>query len=214
MSRRRRAWPASITFRRNWRRYIFPLVVLAVAGGLSVGDRFGRQSTQGGDHGIYHDRSFRVVHVVDGDTFDIGIPDPTTGKGVTRIRLWGVDTPEVKHGGTPNMHFGPEAKAFAESVLGGREVHVVLSPDRTRGKYGRLLAYVYFKRGGEMYNEVLIEQGYAYADPRFKHPYRDRFKTLDKRARKAGLGLWAKVKPEDMPKWKQRYEANAGKPGG
>ena len=65
-----------------------------------------------------------------------------------------------------------------------------------------------------MFNETLIEQGYAYADPRFKHPYRDRFKTLDKRARKAGLGLWANLTPEDMPNWKQRFEAKASKPGG
>lgn len=214
MSRRRAAWPASITFRRNWRRYLFPLIVLAVAGALSIGDRFNRKPTPGDDHATYHNRPFRVVRVVDGDTFDIAASDATTGKDMTRIRLWGVDTPEVKHGGAPDMYFGPEAKTFAERVLAGRNVYIVLAPNDTRGKYGRLLAYVYLGRGGGMFNEMLLEQGYAYADPRFEHPYRDRFETLEARARRAGIGLWAAVTPDDMPKWRRKYAEEAAGPGG
>jgi endonuclease YncB( thermonuclease family) len=156
------------------------------------------------DFARYHDKSFRVVHVVDGDTLDIDAPDGHSPK--TRIRLWGVDTPEIAHGGQPDMYFGPEAARFAHDTLDGRTVHVVLSPLDTRGKYGRLLAYVFLKRGGVMFNELLIERGYAYADSRFKHHYKDQFKQDEKHARRAGVGLWAHVTKEQMPAWRQRLE--------
>jgi micrococcal nuclease len=158
----------------------------------------------GSDWAVYHDRSFRVARVVDGDTLDIEVPDH--GKPVTRIRLWGVDTPETGHGRMPLMHFGPEAKAFAQQTLEGRRVHVVLSPKKSRGKYGRLLAYVFLERGGRMFNEMLLREGFAYADLRFKHHYDDRFQSIEKLARRANIGLWAEITPEQMPAWKQRFE--------
>lgn len=153
-----------------------------------------------------------MTHVVDGDTFDIEAPDGN--KPVTRIRLWGVDTPEIGHGGQPVMHFGREAAAFAERTLTGRKVHVVLSPKRSRGKYGRLLAYVFLERGGRMFNEMLLEEGYAYADLRFSHHYYDRFKTIEKQARKHGVGLWADVTLDEMPAWKRRFERQVTGKGG
>lgn len=152
----------------------------------------------------YHNKTFSVNRVVDGDTLDIDAPDK--GKPVTRIRLWGVDTPEVAKSRYGEMHFGPEASAFAKKTLDGQRVHIVLAPDKSRGKYGRLLAYVYLQRGGTMFNEMLLEQGYAYADYRFKHPYKDQFKATEKRARRNGIGLWSNITLEKMPKWKQRFE--------
>ncbi len=133
---------------------------------------------------------------------------------MTRIRLWGVDTPEISHGRGASAHFGPEATEFAKRTLAGRRVHIVLSPKRTRGKYGRLLAYVFLERGGPMFNEMLLEQGYAYADLRFDHHYYKRFKGIEKRTRRAGTGLWADVTLDQMPAWKQRFEGRAGKTGG
>ena len=41
----------------------------------------------------YHEKIFTVVNVMDGDTIDIDIPDGKYDR--TRIRLWGVDTPET-----------------------------------------------------------------------------------------------------------------------
>jgi endonuclease YncB( thermonuclease family) len=88
----------------------------------------------------------------------------------------------------------------------GRQVRVVLSPTKTRGKYGRLLAYVYLVPSEVMFNELLIEHGYAYADWRFAHPHKRRFKTIEKRAAKKGAGLWAEVTFEQKPEWRQRME--------
>jgi endonuclease YncB( thermonuclease family) len=59
----------------------------------------------------YNGRQFAIVKVVDGDTIDIDIPDANYNH--TRIRLWGVDTPETKDPRTGPMYFGKEASDFA-----------------------------------------------------------------------------------------------------
>ncbi|UCE61173.1 MAG: thermonuclease family protein [Phycisphaerales bacterium] len=202
--RGQRGIPDSILISPRRSRQVIPFVVIALLAGGVICDRSAQPPQRGDDQARYHDRSFRVVHVVDGDTLDINAPD--ADKAVTRIRLWGVDTPEVGRGGESSMHFGPEASEFARKTLEGRTVHVVLSPERTRGKYGRLLAYVYLERGGRMFNEMLLEEGYAYADLRFEHHYYKQFKDIEKRSRKANRGLWGDITVEKMPEWKQRFE--------
>ena len=202
---------ASIVMPSRLRRRWLTMVIAAVLAMLVVYGRCTTGPAPRNDRARYHDRSFRVSRVVDGDTLDIDAPDGD--KSVTRIRLWGVDTPEVGHGRGADMHFGPEAQAFAERTLQGREVRIVLSQRRTRGKYGRLLAYVFLERGGRMFNEMLIEQGYGYADLRFKHDYGRRFEAIERDARKAGVGLWANITDTKMPAWKQRFESRRNKPG-
>jgi len=197
--------PASIGLPRRWRRYgLAPWLAAALAVALVCVRSVDRRPIATDDQSRYHDRMFRVTRVVDGDTLDIEEPDGD--KSVTRIRLWGVDTPEIGRGRVQGMHFGSEAAAFAEQTLSGRSVQVVLSPKRSRDKYGRLLAYVFLERGGPMFNELLLERGLAYADLRFRHHYADRFESVEKRARKDGAGLWKDVTLEKMPAWKQRFE--------
>ena len=196
-------WPDSIVRRPSKHRLIRVLLFSLVASVL-VCTRVSTPPAATGDRDRYHNRTFSVVRVVDGDTLDIGVPDGD--KDRTRIRLWGVDTPEVARGSGESMHFGPEASAFAKRTLEGRDVHIVLSPGRTRGKYGRLLAYVFMERGGAMFNEMLLREGYAYADLRFPHAYADRFRAIEKQTRRAKGGLWKDVTLETMPEWKQRFE--------
>ncbi len=204
---RRGSIPASIRLAPVWRRRPLLTVALLAIGTLVVYERgLGRLAAED-DYTRYHDQVFDVVNVVDGDTFDINIPDgryPTT-----RIRLWGVDTPEVAGSPGGAMHFGSEASAFAKRRLMGRKVRIVLSPTKTRGKYGRLLAYVYLEPSDTMFNELLLEHGYAYADWRFPHPYKRQFKAIEKRALKAGVGLWAEITDEQKPAWRQRMEGVA-----
>ena len=102
------------------------------------------------------------------------------------------------------MHYGPEASAFTKEVTLNRQVKIVLEPyEQTRGKYGRLLAYV-FLPDGSMLNERLLEEGYAYADHRFDHVYKKRFEQLQKEAKKEERGLWINAKPSDWPDWYRR----------
>ena len=204
---RRPVLPDSIKLPRRWPRHAWTVGIVALLTAGVFYERSTRPTVQRRDHARYHDRSFRVARVLDGDTIDIAIPD--RDKAVTRIRLLGVDAPELAHRSGMDMHFGREATAFAERALGDRMVHVVLPTERTRGKYGRLLAYVYLERGGPMFNEMLLEEGFAYADLRFDHHYYNQFKAIEKRARKASKGLWADVSLDKMPEWKQRFERRA-----
>jgi micrococcal nuclease len=124
----------------------------------------------------------RVVRVVDGDTLLLD-------EGV-RVRLLGVNTPELEHDGQPEQPLGKEAAAFTRDFIGARKV--TLEYDRERvDDYGRTLAYVYVD--GRMLNEALIEAGLSEAVTR--HPYRSDRKTLfekaEDRARDQGLGIWS-----------------------
>lgn len=160
------------------------------------------------DYSRYHDRVFTVAAVVDGDTIDIAIAD--RGSPTTRIRLWGVDTPEIGGTSEPSMYYGPEASAYTKATLDGGKVRLLLSPTKTRGLYGRLLAYVYVDSTGQMLNEELVATGHAYADWRFPHPFKRRFQELETKARRQGLGLWSSVTPDLLPPWRRRMEAELG----
>ncbi len=165
----------------------------------------GSQVRQAGrDVAVYQDRRFMVVKVIDGDTLDI---DKADGQyETTRIRLWGVDSPESVNPQTGPMYFGPEASAFAKSLADGQTVRVLLDPGNdTRCKYGRLLAYVELP-DGRILNEALLEEGYAYADLRFRHSHFDRYKQLEAVARGSGVGLWANVTRDQLPAWLQRMK--------
>jgi endonuclease YncB( thermonuclease family) len=62
-----------------------------------------------------------------------------------------------------------------------------------------------------MLNEDIIANGFGYADSRFPHVWKARFITLENRARKAKLGLWAGVTVDQMPEWRQRMEQHNAK---
>ncbi len=153
----------------------------------------------------YHTKTFTVVNVVDGDTIDVDIPD---GKyNHTRIRLWGVDTPETKNPKTGVCYFGPEAAEFTNMVVFGKTITLYLDAEKTRDKYDRLLAYVQLP-DSRFLNEALLTEGFAYADSRFHHNFYHKYKQLETAARKNKKGLWEKVTPEQMPEWRQKENLN------
>jgi micrococcal nuclease len=154
----------------------------------------------------YHRKIFTVVNVVDGDTIDIDAPDQEHER--TRIRLWGIDTPETRSTKYGTMYFGPEAAEFTKKLSLEKRVTVYLDEgNNTRGKYGRLLAYVKLPHGGFL-NEVLLTEGYAYADLRFRHSLYNKYGRLESLARSQKKGLWEKVTREQLPKWLQEREPN------
>jgi micrococcal nuclease len=149
----------------------------------------------------YHGKTFTVVKVVDGDTIDINIPDGEYKH--TRIRLWGIDAPEIEEPNTPPAYFGPEAAEFAKKLSYKKNVTIYLDENNdTRDKYGRLLAYVKLP-DGRFLNEVTLSEGYAYADWRFHHSLYHKYKQLEAAARRQKKGLWLNVTLEQMPEWRQ-----------
>lgn len=186
---------------------------LALTGGiallaLALLGRFHRAPSSpvvtGNDYHRYHNHVFTVVNVVDGDTIDIDAPDGR--RNTTRIRLWGVDTPEVAGSPTGERYWGPEASAFAKSTLLNTRVRLELLENNTRDKYKRLLAYVYLTSPEQMFNEMLVRQGHAYADTRFEHPHLAGFRSLESDARSARIGLWRHVTSTQMPNWRRRQK--------
>ena len=147
----------------------------------------------------YHGKTFTIVNVIDGDTFDIDIPDGRHQH--TRIRLLGIDTSEAGSEQTGVIYFGPEAAEFTKKLALGKSVTVYLdAPNPTRGKYGRLLAYVKLPDNGFL-NEALLTEGYAYADSRFSHSFYNKYRQLQARARSSKKGLWQNVTPNKLPEW-------------
>ena len=122
----------------------------------------------------------RVTKNTDGDTLRLS--------GIGRVRLIGVDTPEV-YGGVEC--YGREASAFTERVLpSGTRVRYRLGVE-PRDRYGRALAYVWL-RDGRFFNLMLVDRGYAQVltiPPNVD--YADRFRDAQRRARQEERGLWS-----------------------
>jgi micrococcal nuclease len=150
----------------------------------------------------YQSKTFSIVNVVDGDTIDIDIPDGRFNH--TRIRLWGVDTPETKSKEYGVMYYGPEASEFTKKLSLRKAVTIYLDTTKhTRDKYDRLLAYIQLP-DGVFLNEVLLSEGFAYADLRFRHSFYNKYQQLEASARSLKKGLWENVTRQQLPEWLQR----------
>ncbi|HZO35891.1 MAG TPA: thermonuclease family protein [Solirubrobacteraceae bacterium] len=126
-----------------------------------------------------------VVRVIDGDTITVRV-----GGRVERVRYIGVDTPESVKPDTPVQCFAEAAHAFNARLVAKRRVRLVTDAER-RDRYGRLLAYVYRDDDGLLVNAELVRRGYAQTltiPPNVR--FASRFRTLARRARAAGTGLW------------------------
>lgn len=137
----------------------------------------------------------QVTRVIDGDTLVAQCPK----MGEVRVRLIGVDTPETKHPNKPVEHFGKEASAFTKKMAEGKTVRLDMDANNAarkhRCRYGRLLAYVFVKQADGSFfdlNAQIIAQGYGHAYTRFPFSRMEEFRRLERAAREAGRGLWAK----------------------
>ncbi|WP_270410255.1 thermonuclease family protein [Brachybacterium paraconglomeratum] len=102
---------------------------------------------------------YTVDYVIDGDTIDVAGPDGST----ERVRLLGINTPELAHDGHAAQCGGEEAAdRLAELLPEGTPVQLV-SDSRAddEDRYGRLLRYIETDAGDA--GATLISEGYAYA---------------------------------------------------
>ena len=195
--RRRKVSPQERRVRYAVRKSIYLLAAAVIIIGLILADRAGLFGlAPKSDWEKYHNKQFKVVHIVDGDTIDVDCPDGRFRH--TRIRLLGVDTPETVKPNTPVQYYGPEARRFTEQMAYGKIVTLKLDRMRTRDRYNRLLAYVILPDGRNL-NLQIIAQGYGYADPRFDHPLKRQFKLAQDEARKHLRGLWKGISENSLP---------------
>jgi micrococcal nuclease len=131
-------------------------------------------------------RGVRVEKVFDGDTLAVHIDGRPE-----RVRLLGVDTPELGRGDWAGEYYAEQATTFVREFLAGGEIELEPDPQREeRDKYGRLLRYVSLPDGRSL-NEQLLRDGYAYVFTRFPFSRSERFLELEREAREAGRGVWA-----------------------
>lgn len=125
---------------------------------------------------------YRLRRVVDGDTLVLA-----NGK---RIRLIGVDTPELARYGRPEEPLAKQAADFTRRFLAKKSLRLTFDKERF-DRHGRVLAYVWV--GEALLNEALVEAGLArvarqYA---FSASIKRRLIAAEERAKKARRGLWA-----------------------
>jgi endonuclease YncB( thermonuclease family) len=131
----------------------------------------------------------KVTDVVDGDTIDV-----RSRSREIRVRLIGIDTPEV-FGGTECG--GPEASATMKRLAEDRRVKLVTDPTQdTRDRYGRLLAYANVINGPSLQLAILRKgwaKVYVYGGKPFKRVAS--FRRAESAARGSNRGAWGLCGP-------------------
>lgn len=123
-----------------------------------------------------------VASVIDGDT--VLLADER------RLRLIGIDAPEVPHRGRPGEPGAEAARARLQQLVANAELH--LQPGATtRDDYDRLLGYLRDDNGRDIGAEML-RAGFAVVSLHEDNAQRaDAYFAAETEAREAGRGLWA-----------------------
>jgi micrococcal nuclease len=125
-----------------------------------------------------------VTEVVDGDTIRVLL----AGR-IERLRLIGVDAPEVEHPDKEAECFGKQAASFTSRSLEGRSISLEFDVER-RDRFGRLLAYIFRDRA--LFNRILVFRGFAVERAYPPNVTRQaELREAEEEARRDRRGLWA-----------------------
>jgi micrococcal nuclease len=119
-----------------------------------------------------------VTRVIDGDTIE---------SGKRKIRLIGVNTPEIR----PKQAYGQEAKAFVLTIIQNNKNKVRLEVDGQQvDRYGRELRHVYV--GETLVSEQLLLKGLAKKQLQYRYSkvMKERFTVAEKQAQTKKIGIW------------------------
>jgi micrococcal nuclease len=170
----RRTWP-------RWRPLISSLILLAACG-------FWLNACEGKPAGP--PAAALVVRVIDGDTLVLA--------GGARVRLLGIDAPEMERDGHPADFLAHKAKAVLTALTLKRWIG--LEYDRLRyDHYGRLLAYLVLP-DHTLVNAALVRQGLARVyiiAPNLGH--REDLLAAQREAIEARRGIWQQLLQQDEP---------------
>jgi micrococcal nuclease len=131
-----------------------------------------------------------VAHVVDGDTVVLA-----NGQ---KVRLLGIDAPEMEREGKPADFLAHKAKKFLAELVQGKMVR--LEYDRLRyDRYGRTLAYLFLPDGTNVSREMVL-QGLAHVyivPPNMR--FREELLGAQREAINAHRGIWLQALKQDEP---------------
>ena len=125
-----------------------------------------------------------IKRVIDADTLEL-----STGE---RIRLIGVDAPELGRRGQADEPFSREGKRALEQKLESHNHRVWVQPgEEPKDRYDRLLADLFFEDGRSVQG-WLLEQGWVmqvFIAPNLR--YSDCLSIDEQKARQQGIGIWS-----------------------
>lgn len=103
-----------------------------------------------------------LLRIVDGDTLDLRISLGLDVKIDQRIRLYGINTPELNSPDPAERERAQEARTFVTTYLPTHENGITLKTYKDRReKYGRYLGEIYAGDTVQSLNTALIEAGLA-----------------------------------------------------
>jgi len=135
--------------------------------------------------------SVRVLEFVDGDTCDVEYLDGDLAGEEVRVRLLGVDTPEINHSSLESSEcHALEAWTAASDELQGEDAWLTFDAECT-DRYDRTLAYMFRSSDRFFLNRYLLEEGHARTlsiSP--NTTLADDFQQIEEAAQLAARGLW------------------------
>ena len=108
---------------------------------------------------MYEYKITKLVKIIDGDTLDVEID---LGFNITilhRVRLSGIDAPEIKTKHLEEKVYGLNSKRWLEEKLNtDKPLYIKTEKD---DKYGRILGWIYIGDDNIPINTHMIKEGYA-----------------------------------------------------
>jgi len=135
-----------------------------------------------------------VRSVLDGDTIDVA--------GVGRVRLLGIDAPELAHGHGTAAPFAFEARERLAELVLHRWVRLEADAERVDG-YNRRLAYV-VREDGLFVNAALLRDGLARVTARQQLARLPELRRAEAEARASRRGMWGQAPPAHRPSYTRR----------
>lgn len=128
-----------------------------------------------------------VLRVVDGDTLKV-----RTSAGTERVRIIGINTPELDHNGGADECYAREATNELEELIGTRGIELRADPSQgDRDKYGRLLRHVTVDGASVALALIAGGAGHEYT---YDKPYAGQaeYRNAEASARNRASGLWGR----------------------
>lgn len=127
--------------------------------------------------------SDKVISIHDGDTITV-----LNGKEQTKVRLFGIDAPELK------QPYGKKSKQFLANLIAGEVVEV---DENGKDRYKRTIGTIYLN--GADINAQMVANGYAWAYRKFSKKYT----AQESKAKSQRLGLWRDKAPTPPREWRK-----------
>jgi micrococcal nuclease len=125
-----------------------------------------------------------VRFVIDGDTIDVAT--------IGRVRLLGIDAPEIGHRFDTTAPFGRDAKQRLTSLVAHRWVRLEFDGQR-EDAYQRHLAYILLE-DGTFVNAVLVREGLARVSTRVPLARLEDLRRAETDARDHRRGIWSALR--------------------